>query len=111
MNLQTFTAQSMQDCLQQVKSAMGFNAVILHTRSYTKRRWLGLRKREFVEITAGRGLGGQQQSQQPTEHKRRQQAVLGVISSQLPARNTSTALMPFAAGAAAATQVSAPAQP
>lgn len=58
MNLQTFTATTMIECLQKVKQAMGFNAVILHTRSYTKRSWLGLVRREFVEITAGKGMGG-----------------------------------------------------
>ncbi|MBC8109370.1 MAG: flagellar biosynthesis protein FlhF [Anaerolineae bacterium] len=58
MNLQTFTATTMIECLQKVKQAMGFNAVILHTRTYTKRTWLGLVRREFVEITAGKGIGG-----------------------------------------------------
>src|SRR5215212_580824 len=56
MNLQTFTAPTMNECLQKVKQAMGHAAVILHTRSYTKRAWLGLVRREFVEITAGKGI-------------------------------------------------------
>lgn len=60
MNLQTFTATTMIECLQKVKQCMGFNAVILHTRTYTKRTWLGLVRREFVEITAGKGMGGAQ---------------------------------------------------
>jgi len=30
--------------------------VILHTRTYQMRQWLGLKRREMVEITAGRGL-------------------------------------------------------
>ena len=55
MNLQTFTATTMIECLQKVKQGMGFNAVILHTRTYYQRYWLGLRRREIVEITAGRG--------------------------------------------------------
>lgn len=62
MNLQTFKAPTMAEALAQVKSAMGHEAVILHTRTYQRSMWLGLRRRETVEITAGRGLnmvGGQ----------------------------------------------------
>ena len=40
----------------QVKREMGGDAVILHTRTYHRRRWLGLRRIEVVEITAGNGL-------------------------------------------------------
>src|SRR4051794_29411585 len=58
MNLQTFTASTMNECLLQVKRTMGSDAVIVHTRTDAKRFWLGLRKREFVEITAGKALGG-----------------------------------------------------
>ena len=39
-----------------VKTEMGGEAVILHTRTLQRRRWLGLRRREIVEITAGVGL-------------------------------------------------------
>jgi flagellar biosynthesis protein FlhF len=35
---------------------MGADAVILHTRTFYTRHWLGLRRREMVEITAGKGL-------------------------------------------------------
>ncbi len=56
MDLQTFKAPTMAEALGQVKSAMGNDAVILHTRTYQTRWWLGLRRREIVEITAGRGL-------------------------------------------------------
>src|SRR5438128_1366834 len=55
MNLQTFKAATMAEALQQVKSVMGHDAVILHTRTYQLRQWLGLKRREMVEITAGRG--------------------------------------------------------
>src|SRR5206468_8806339 len=55
MNLRTFKAQSMAQCLSQVKGEMGPTAMILHTRTYYQRYWLGLRRREIVEITAGRG--------------------------------------------------------
>jgi flagellar biosynthesis protein FlhF len=56
MNMQTFKASTMADALAQVKSVMGADAVILHTRTYQQRKWLGLRRHEVVEITAGRGL-------------------------------------------------------
>ena len=46
----------MADALSQVKREMGTDAVILHTRTVHTRFWLGLRSRELVEITAGRGL-------------------------------------------------------
>ena len=58
MNLQTFRAPSMAECLAEVKRVMGPDAVILHTRTLTLKRFLGLRRREIVEITAGRGLNG-----------------------------------------------------
>src|SRR5690349_13363500 len=57
MNLQTFKASTMAEALGQVKQTMGHDAVILHTRTYHTRYMLGLRRREIVEITAGRGSG------------------------------------------------------
>jgi flagellar biosynthesis protein FlhF len=42
--------------LAMVKREMGPSAVILHTRTYYERFWMGIRRREVVEITAGRGL-------------------------------------------------------
>src|ERR1700722_10881951 len=56
MNLKTFQAASVAEALARVKTTMGSEAVILHTRVFNKPRWLGLRRREMVEITAGRGL-------------------------------------------------------
>jgi flagellar biosynthesis protein FlhF len=56
MQLKTFSASTMAEALVQVKNAMGGDAVILHTRTYHRRRWLGLRRVEVVEITAGNGL-------------------------------------------------------
>src|SRR5829696_6984757 len=58
MNLQTFRAPTMAECLAEVKRIMGPDAVILHTRTLTIKRFLGLKRREIVEITAGRGLNG-----------------------------------------------------
>jgi flagellar biosynthesis protein FlhF len=55
MNLQTFKATTMAQALSQVKHTLGADAVILHTRTYQRRHWMGLRCREVVEITAGKG--------------------------------------------------------
>jgi flagellar biosynthesis protein FlhF len=46
----------MAQALVQVKNEMGPEAVILHTRTFHRRRWMGLRREEVVEITAGAGL-------------------------------------------------------
>ena len=56
MDLQNFSAPTMVEALQQVKTKMGHDAVILHTRTLSRRYWLGIRRREIVEITAARGL-------------------------------------------------------
>ncbi len=56
MKLETFRGKTMAEALQQVKSAFGQEAVILHTRTLQTRYWLGLRRQELFEITAGRGL-------------------------------------------------------
>ena len=54
MDFRTFQANTMSAALAEVKHEMGPAAVILHTRSFYKNRWLGLRKREIFEITASR---------------------------------------------------------
>src|ERR1700744_6356767 len=54
VNLQTFKAPTMGEALTQVKSVMGTDAVILHTRTFQTRQWWGLRRREMAEITAGK---------------------------------------------------------
>jgi flagellar biosynthesis protein FlhF len=64
MNLRTFTAATMIECLALVKREMGAHAVILHTRTYRVRIWCGLRKREMVEITAGIGMNGPERRRQ-----------------------------------------------
>ncbi|MDB5319391.1 MAG: Flagellar biosynthesis protein FlhF [Phycisphaerales bacterium] len=56
MNLRTFSAATFAQAMALVKTEMGGEAVILHTRTLQRRKWLGLRRREFVEITAGVGL-------------------------------------------------------
>lgn len=46
----------MADALKEVKSRLGSDAVIINTRTLTERRMLGLRKRQVVEVTAGKGV-------------------------------------------------------
>jgi flagellar biosynthesis protein FlhF len=89
MSLQTFKAPSMAEALAQVKREMGISAVILHTRTYSRRFWLGLRRQEVVEITASNGLppGGRRRSApQPPARKPSQQVMgyLGTPSSATP---------------------------
>src|SRR5436305_12259148 len=59
MNLRTFSAPTFAQAMALVKTEMGAEAVILHTRTVQRRRWMGLRRRETVEITAGIGLNVQ----------------------------------------------------
>jgi flagellar biosynthesis protein FlhF len=59
MNLRTFSAPTFAQAMALVKTEMGGEAVILHTRTVQRRRWMGLRRRETVEITAGIGLNVQ----------------------------------------------------
>ncbi len=56
MNLQTFKASNMAEALAAVKSSLGSDAIILHTRTVQQRRWMGLRHSDVVEITAGKGM-------------------------------------------------------
>jgi flagellar biosynthesis protein FlhF len=50
--MRTFKAASMREALGQVKRELGTGAVILGTRSYRTGGFLGLRRRDVVEITA-----------------------------------------------------------
>jgi len=56
MQLQTFQGKTMAEALARVKTTLGTEAVILHTRTVRHRRLLGLRRVELFEITAGRGM-------------------------------------------------------
>jgi flagellar biosynthesis protein FlhF len=46
----------MADAMAQVKTELGRDAVILATRVVERRAWLGLRRREVYEITAGKNI-------------------------------------------------------
>ncbi|HEX8322531.1 MAG TPA: flagellar biosynthesis protein FlhF [Tepidisphaeraceae bacterium] len=56
MQLQTFQGSTMAEALQRVKTTLGMDAVILHTRVVHHKRWMGLKRVEVHEITAGRGV-------------------------------------------------------
>lgn len=56
MNLKTYHADSIAEALREIKRELGRDAVILHTRTYRKGGWLGLRARTRVEITATSGV-------------------------------------------------------
>ncbi|MGD0463250.1 MAG: flagellar biosynthesis protein FlhF [Tepidisphaeraceae bacterium] len=65
MDLRTFQANTMSAALTEVKQEMGPNAMILHTRSFYKNRWLGLRRREIFEITATRNVRAADRNPRP----------------------------------------------
>ena len=69
MDYRTYQGNTMSAALAVVKQELGSQAVILHTRSYAKKRWLGLRRQEIFEITAGRDVRtvarARQQQQSP----------------------------------------------
>ena len=56
MELRKFVAPTRSQCLSLIRSEMGDQAVILATRTIQQRWFLGLLKRDQVEVTAGRGL-------------------------------------------------------
>jgi flagellar biosynthesis protein FlhF len=59
MQLEKITAPTIADAFKEVKRLLGDDAVILSTRTITTRRWMGLRKREVVEVMAGKGVNVQ----------------------------------------------------
>ncbi|MCY2955377.1 MAG: flagellar biosynthesis protein FlhF [Planctomycetota bacterium] len=98
MDLRTFTAPTMAEALQQAKQELGPHAVILHTRKYQRRQWLGLRRREVVEITAANDL------QVPKRHCRQYTGARPAAAPPGPRIGTSSAQQllqtPAASGAA-----------
>lgn len=56
MQVEKITAPTIADAMKEVKRRLGDEAVILETRTRTTRRWWGLRKNEYVEVTAGKGM-------------------------------------------------------
>ncbi len=67
MQLEKITAPTIADAFKEVKRLLGEDAVILSTRTVTTRRWLGLRKREHVEVMAGKGVNVQRRGPQAPE--------------------------------------------
>jgi flagellar biosynthesis protein FlhF len=70
MSLRTFTADNLQDALALVKRELGRDAVLLHTRVITRRVWLGLKRKELIEVTAcpasmAAGLNAKRQANKP----------------------------------------------
>ena len=100
MNLQTFRAPTMAEALGQVKSTMGHDAVILHTRTLLTRRWLGLRRQEVVEITAGKGLNvGARHPRRAAAAAAAPAAPVATVPRQLPAAYQRQIAAPAAAAA------------
>jgi flagellar biosynthesis protein FlhF len=92
----------MAEALQLVKTKLGTEAVILHTRTITGRRWMGLRKHETYEITAGRDVN---------VVKRQLPAKPAPNPSSTPAQRSQVAAYQQLQRSAAAIQASKPAAP
>ncbi len=68
----------MAEALAKVRGDLGSDAVILHTRSFTRGGLLGFGARSFVEITAGAGKDvGRQRRQQQERERARKLAAMG----------------------------------
>ena len=52
MRLKTYRAYSLQEAIEAVQGDLGTDAVILHTRSFSKRSLFGLLRRNIVEVIA-----------------------------------------------------------
>jgi flagellar biosynthesis GTPase FlhF len=52
MLVQTFKAATMAEVLERMAAALGPDAIILDTRTFHRRGWLGGRRVESVEVTA-----------------------------------------------------------
>lgn len=68
MRYETITAPTMDLALLEVKRRFGADAVIVGTRTVTQKRWLGLRRIELIEVTAGPDRNAH--ARQPPPHAR-----------------------------------------
>ncbi|MFH1737465.1 MAG: flagellar biosynthesis protein FlhF [bacterium] len=66
MRVKKFIAPTMAEAMRRVKSELGQDAVIVHTREHRK-PILGLFGRPYVEVTAGSGLAQKKPSSPPPE--------------------------------------------
>jgi flagellar biosynthesis protein FlhF len=85
----------MAEALSRVKSTLGADAVILHTRTIQQRRWLGLKKTELFEITAGRGMNVPVRRNLPPSPAPQPKHQLGAYTQQGPAGQAAGRLSPL----------------
>ena len=52
MRIKVFKARTAKEAMARVKSELGVDAVILHTKRYRKGGFLGYKGKEMVEVTA-----------------------------------------------------------
>ncbi len=94
MTLRTYRAPTMGEALTQVKKDLGKDAVILHTRAFRAKTFLGLFGKPMVEITASVGVN----VVNPLELRRR----TGAADRTPPISTLPTATSPTASAASAA---------
>src|SRR5688500_7366208 len=81
MELRTYRAPTLAEAVTKLKADLGHNALILHTRQIVERYCFGLRKREIVEIVAGRNLA----------RRTHPAAVAAAAAAKAPARSSGAA--------------------
>ena len=91
MNVKTFKADSLMEALRRVHEEFGENARIMHTREIEEKRFFGLRRHKFVEITAaepGTPVFGTKTGDQETDdtffHKLRTSPYEEILSPSIP---------------------------
>ena len=67
MNVKTFKADSLMEALRRVHGEFGEDARIIHTREIEEKRFFGLRRHRFVEITAAEALLKRNEQEPDTE--------------------------------------------
>ncbi len=102
MHLKTYRAPTTAEALAQVKSDLGKDAVIIHTRQFKVGTVLGLGGKTVIEITASQGKPGQTRSVSRSISPRAtltadESTLPRVQSAGLPAEVPSTRLKPIAA--------------
>ena len=70
MKFKVFTANTIQEAMTQVKSELGMDAVILHTRRFNKGGIFGYLGKEMVEVMAAIDDKQQEKVKLPKEKKR-----------------------------------------
>lgn len=81
MNLRTYHAYTMADALEAVKSDLGADAVILHTRTFKRGGVLGIGAKNIVEVTAADSIPHADNERKPAAKAAPRERVASVSAS------------------------------